>query len=93
MFVGIKQFHRAVTRWTMHRKGSCEYFGSRPPFTIYPIVGSFPDGHSALMLVTARLRHIAGTKWGIRRYLDMKHLYEREKEQAEAELEAEPILA
>ena len=45
------------------------------------------------MLVTARLRHIAGTKWGIRRYLDMKHLYEREKEQAEAELEAEPILA
>jgi len=57
------------------------------------VVGSFPDGHSALMLVTARLRHIAGTKWGIRRYLDMKHLYEREKEQAEGELEAEPILA
>jgi transposase-like protein len=28
------------------------------------VVGAFPDGHSALMLVAARLRHIAGTKWG-----------------------------
>ncbi len=35
------------------------------------VVGSFPDGESALMLVAARLRHIAGTRWGQRRYLDM----------------------
>jgi transposase-like protein len=35
------------------------------------VVGCFPDGESALMLVAARLRHIAGTKWGLRRYLDM----------------------
>ncbi len=28
------------------------------------VVGAFPDGHSALMLCAARLRHIAGTKWG-----------------------------
>jgi putative transposase len=28
------------------------------------VVGSFPDGKSALMLVSARLRHITGTKWG-----------------------------
>ena len=28
------------------------------------VVGSFPDGHSALMLSAARLRHISGTKWG-----------------------------
>jgi transposase-like protein len=27
------------------------------------VVGAFPDGHSALMLVAARLRHIASTKW------------------------------
>jgi putative transposase len=27
------------------------------------VVGNFPDGESALMLVGARLRHIAGTKW------------------------------
>lgn len=30
------------------------------------VVGCFPDGNSALMLVAARLRHIAGTKWGLR---------------------------
>jgi putative transposase len=27
------------------------------------VVGCFPDGQSALMLVSARLRHIAGTRW------------------------------
>jgi len=30
------------------------------------VVGAFPDGNSALMLVAARLRHIAGTRWGIK---------------------------
>jgi putative transposase len=40
------------------------------------VVGAFPDGRSALMLVAARLRHIAGTKWGARRYLDMDRLRE-----------------
>ncbi len=38
------------------------------------VVGAFPDGNSALMLVAARLRHIAGTKWGTRKYLDMERL-------------------
>ena len=33
------------------------------------VVGAFPDGHSALMLVAARLRHVAATRWGSRRYL------------------------
>lgn len=33
------------------------------------VVGSFPDGHSALMLVSARLRHIAEKNWGTRRYM------------------------
>lgn len=28
------------------------------------VVGSFPDGNSALMLVCVRLRHVAGTQWG-----------------------------
>src|ERR1700744_840766 len=32
------------------------------------VVGAFPDGNSALMLVAARLRHIASPRWGIRRY-------------------------
>jgi len=40
------------------------------------VVGSFPDGHSALMLVAARLRHVAGTRWGRRKYLDMSKLRE-----------------
>ena len=40
------------------------------------VVGAFPDGKSALMLVAARLRHVAGTRWGLRRYLDMKRLKE-----------------
>jgi transposase-like protein len=35
------------------------------------IVGAFPDGHSALMLCAARLRHIAGTQCGSKRYLNM----------------------
>jgi putative transposase len=35
------------------------------------VVGAFPDGKSALMLVAARLRHIAGTRWGTKRYLQM----------------------
>ena len=38
------------------------------------VVGGFPDGHSALMLVAARLRHMAGTRWGRRKYLDMSKL-------------------
>jgi transposase-like protein len=43
------------------------------------VVGCFPDGESAVMLVGARLRHVAGTKWGTRRYLDMSHLTEDHK--------------
>lgn len=38
------------------------------------VVGAFPDGHSALMLSAARLRHIAGTKWGLQRYMDMDEM-------------------
>jgi transposase-like protein len=37
-------------------------------------VGAFPDGNSALILVAARLRHIVGTHWGRKRYMDMSHL-------------------
>lgn len=38
------------------------------------VVGVFPDGNSALMLVCARLRYVAGTKWGLKRYMNMKLL-------------------
>ena len=39
-------------------------------------VGAFPDGQSALMLVCARLRYVAGSNWGCKRYMNMKRLYE-----------------
>ena len=35
------------------------------------VVGAFPDGQSALNLAAARLRHIAGTRWSSKRYLNM----------------------
>lgn len=39
-------------------------------------IGAFPDGNSALMLVCARLRHVAGSTWGEKRYMNMEHLQE-----------------
>lgn len=50
------------------------------------VVGNFPDGRSALMLVGARLRHIAGTRWGTRQYMDMERLRELEQEAQAAEV-------
>ena len=44
------------------------------------VVGSFPDGQSALMLAAARLRHVAGTKWGRKKYMNMDRLWELEAE-------------
>ena len=38
-------------------------------------IGAFPDGQSALMLVCARLRHVAASNWGTKRYLNMNHLF------------------
>ena len=46
-------------------------------------IGAFPDGQSALMLVCARLRHVAGTQWGTKCYMNMDHLHHME-------LDAEP---
>ncbi|MDX1346232.1 MAG: IS256 family transposase [Sedimenticolaceae bacterium] len=48
------------------------------------VVGAFPDGQSAVMLCAARLRHIAGTKWGTRRYLNMDTLLQPTEESATA---------
>ena len=44
------------------------------------VVGAFPDGHSALMLVSARLRHVSATTWGTRKYMNMKLLEEMDKD-------------
>lgn len=45
------------------------------------VVGALPDGHSALMLVAARLRHVSATTWGMRKYMNMKLLDEMEQDQ------------
>jgi len=41
------------------------------------VVGTFPDGYSALMLVCARLRHVVSTVWGTKCYMSMKALDEQ----------------
>ena len=40
------------------------------------VIGTFPDGNSALMLVCARLRHVAGAQWSNKKYMNMKRLEE-----------------
>lgn len=49
------------------------------------IVGTFPDGNSALMLVTTRLKYIVKHEWGKRRYLDMSKLEEMDELRGKAE--------
>lgn len=39
------------------------------------VVGAFPDGQSCLNLTAARLRHIAGSQWSTRKYMNMAPLY------------------
>ena len=46
------------------------------------VVGAFPDGQSALMLVAATLRHVSATTWGTRKYMNMRLLNELDKEAA-----------
>ena len=36
------------------------------------VAGSFPDGNSALMLACARLRHVSGTQWGNKKYMNIE---------------------
>ena len=35
------------------------------------MVGTFPDGQSSLLLVRPRLRHVAGTQWENKKYMNM----------------------
>ncbi len=54
------------------------------------VVGNFPNGNSALMLVAARLRHIAGSTWGTRRYLNTDLLRNHTQEE-QASKETMPV--
>ena len=42
------------------------------------VVDAFPDGQSALNLAAARLRHIAGTAWSTKRYLNIDLLKDQQ---------------
>ena len=58
------------------------------------VVGAFPDGQSALMLICARLRHMTTTHWGQRRYLNMKLLWAQDaREMAEQGLATAGLMA
>ena len=50
------------------------------------VVGSFPDGYSALMLVCSRLRYITTHSWGVRRYINMNLLSESCGNDSEADI-------
>ena len=43
------------------------------------VVGSFPDGQAALMLVAGRLRYVLFHLWGTRKYTNMEPLHEAER--------------
>ena len=45
------------------------------------VIETCPDGESALMLTAARLRHVASTKWGTKRYLNMNLLEDKNNNQ------------
>ena len=38
------------------------------------VVGCFPDSESAMLLVSARLRHIAGTRWATKQYMNVNRI-------------------
>ena len=40
----------------------------------YRVHAALADGILLVMLVCARLRHVAGTQWGCKKYMNMKHL-------------------
>src|SRR3954463_15693679 len=48
------------------------------------VVGAFPDGQSCLNLAAARLRHIAGTTWSAKCYMNMRPLYQQQISETEA---------
>jgi len=52
---------------TTPSNGSCARFAASP-------APSVPSPTDKARSCSSRLRHVAGTKWGVKRYLDMGHL-------------------
>jgi transposase, mutator family len=65
-----------MTHWTKLRTTNVLERLNREIRRRTKVIGTFPDGHSALMLVCARLRHVVSTVWGTKRYMCMKALEE-----------------
>ena len=61
-------------RWTRIRTNNVIERLNRESRCRTRVVGSFPDGDSALMLVCARLHCVASTQLGNKKYMNMKHL-------------------
>lgn len=67
-----------MQRWTRVRTNNAIERLNREIRRRTRVVGTFPDGKSALMPVTARLKYIAENEWGRRSYLDVSLLEEKE---------------
>lgn len=60
--------------WTMIRTNNVIERLNREIRRRTRVVSYFPNGSSALMLDCARLRHVARTQWGNKKYMNIKHL-------------------
>lgn len=70
----LAAYERPLTHWTRLRTNNVLDRIIREIRRRTRVVGAFPDLDSALVLVAARLRHVTGTHWGGRVYLDMSRL-------------------
>ena len=70
----------AYQHWTRIRTNNAIEHLNREIERRTKAIGAFPDGQSALMLVCARLRHVAATNWGARHYMNMDHLFKSEED-------------
>ena len=66
--------HKLIFYWTRIRTNNVSERLNREIRRSTRVVVTFPDGNSALMPVCARLRHVTGTQWGNKKYMNMKHL-------------------
>ena len=76
MVAGFKYF--PSENWTKLRTNNALERINREIRRRTRVVGCFPDGNAALMLVCARLRHITATKWGTRQYRISKNSTKKE---------------
>jgi transposase-like protein len=77
----LSHFYFPSEHWTRLRTNNALERLNREIRRRTKVVGNFPDGESALMLVSARVWHVASTKWGKRAYMNMELLWDRDWEQ------------